>query len=128
MKEMNGTKKLLVVSKKGFLSMYGLTILPLVLTIASVLLFNIKHQWNALNLNQTIHMCEIYAIQLVKDELLAYEESDKQIQYLGYDIEIQYEDITAYIKIKKDENMYLHSCLIWDDIENVVVDYTYLYN
>ena len=53
---------------------------------------------------------------------------DKQIQYLGYDIEIHYEDITAYIKIKKDENMYLHSCLIWDDIENVVVDYTYLNN
>ena len=38
-KEINGIKKLLAVNKKGFLSMYALTILPVILVIISTLTY-----------------------------------------------------------------------------------------
>ena len=46
-KEINGIKKLLAVNKKGFLSMYALTILPVILVIISTLTYTIdKHVEN----------------------------------------------------------------------------------
>lgn len=126
MKEKNGIKRSLDVSKKGFLSIYALTILPLVLTVSSVFIFIMQSQINALQMKQSLHLCEIYAIQVVKNELINYEEENKVISYDQYEVEIEYEDIKAYIKIKEQGIVQIYSLLVWDDIENVVVKYEYL--
>ena len=124
-KEINGIKKLLAVNKKGFLSMYALTILPVILVIISTLTYTIDKHVENQKINNSLHLCEIYTINYVKKALYTYQEEDVELLYDGYKIKLLYEDIICFITILKEDEIVLKSILEWDDIENVVVSYTY---
>lgn len=118
--------KSLDVNKNGFMSVYGLCILQVVLLFSSVYTNILKYELKNIHINEDIHYVELYAIQTVKKELLAYEEKDQTLTYLGFDILLDYEDITCYITIIKNGCIVLSSCLEWDDINNNVVNYGYV--
>lgn len=118
-------KRLSAVKNKAFLSIYGLTLMPLVLLFVSTIAYSIQLEIKNESLDPSLHLCELYAIQYVKNALYTYTEEDEMISYNKYNIHLDYEDITCYIQIEKEGIVYIQSCLQWDDIENVVVSYTY---
>lgn len=112
-------------NKKGFIAIYGVLLLNMLLPFTLMLLEKVKiayiyHQEN------TIDFVEIHVIDKVKKDLLAYEEEDEQFSYLGYDVDLQYEDITCHILIYDKNEIVISSVLVFDDIEEEFVSYTYL--
>lgn len=117
---------LLAVNNKGFFTLYGLILLQIILVFTSAVLISMKGTIHVLKSDNTLDCVELYAINKAKLDLLNYEEEEESIAYLGYEIEFVYDDITCYITIKKDEQIKISSCLEWDDVENVVTNYSYI--
>lgn len=100
--------------------------MQLVLSFVSMISFRFFANASVIRKDNTLNCVEIYAIHKAKTDLLNYEEEEEEVVYLGYDIYFEYDDITCYLRIEKGGDIVLNSCLEWDDIDNVVVDYTYL--
>lgn len=85
-----------------------------------------KSTIHVLKSDNTLSCVEIYAINKAKIDLLNYEEEEENVEYLGHEIELIYDDITCFITIKKDGQVKISSCLEWDDVDNVVTNYSYI--
>lgn len=112
-------------NNKGFITIYGVLLLNLLLPFTMMILESVKTSY-LYHQDHTIDFVEIHTINKVKKDLLNYEEENEEYTYLGYDINLQYDDITCYILISKESGVKLSSVLVYDDIEEEVVSYTYL--
>ena len=124
-KERNGILPFLGVSKKGMFTMYALILLQFILIYFTVFYDRITFQMKFRN-NTTLHYCELYAINFVKNEFINYDESDKMISYEEYNVDLDYEGITCTLSFYNENVLIFQSYLEWDDIENVICDYAYL--
>ncbi|NBK99681.1 MAG: hypothetical protein EOM50_17045 [Erysipelotrichia bacterium] len=111
-------------NKKGFISIYGALLLSISLSFSAMLLTMVKTSY-LYHQDRTLTFVELKVIHKIKQDLLNYEESDEQFTYMNYDISLHYEDITCYIQINKQQVPQLKAKLVFDDIEEVVVSYTY---
>lgn len=112
-------------NNKGFITIYGILLLNLVLPFSSMLIECLKTTY-LYHQDNVVDYAEIHTINKVKKDLLAYEESDETFSYLDYDIDLRYEDITCYIKIYKQEKLIINAVLVFDDIEEEIESYTYI--
>lgn len=112
-------------NNKGFIAIYGIYLLNLVLPFSMMLIECLKTSY-LYHQDNTIDFVEIHTINKVKKDLLAYEESDETFSYLDYDVELNYEDITCYIKISKQAKLMINAVLEFDDIEEEIRSYTYI--
>lgn len=112
-------------NKKGFITIYGVFLLNLLLPFNLMILESVKTSY-LYHKDHTIDFVEIHTINKVKKDLLNYEEENEQYTYLGYDVNLQYDDITCYILISDKNEIKIASILVFDDIEEEVVSYTYL--
>lgn len=112
-------------NNKGFITIYGVFLLNLLLPFTMMILEDVKTSY-LYHQDHTIDFVEIHVINKVKTDLLNYEEEDEKYTYLSYDIDLHYDDITCYILISFNNEVKLSSVLVFDDIEEEVVSYTYL--
>lgn len=107
---------------KGYVSIYGILILALVLSFTSY--FYVSIQSVAIQ-NTDFQMAEFYTILYIKHAYMEYEEEDVTLTYEDFDIEITYEDMIATAKISKDDKT-LSFQLEFDDIEECVSSFEYV--
>lgn len=112
-------------NKQGFITIYGIMLLNLILPFSMMLIEQAKTSY-LYHQDRTLDFVEIQAINKVKRELLAYEEENQTYSFLDYEIALVYEDITCYIHIYQDATLLLSSILEFDDINEEVVSYTYV--
>lgn len=112
-------------NNKGFITIYGVFLLNLLLPFTTMIIEKVKTSY-LYHQDHTIDFVEIHSIHKVKNDLLNYEEENEEFTYLGYDVDLQYDDITCYILISDKTGIKLSSVLVFDDIEEEVVSYTYL--
>lgn len=113
-------------NKKGFVTIYGLVVMQIVLSFTSYLTFVLKSYAKSYKLEKDLHYTEIYTIQKVKTDLYEYEEQNGTFMYEGYKIHLTYDDITCYIQIYENGVCKINSVLEYDDIDCYIVSYKYV--
>lgn len=124
--EINIKKKpCLAASNKGFLSIYALMLLSLSLTFITLIQSKYTTAMLLKKDKREGELVELYAIHYVKTALKEYEEKDETITYRNHEIQITYEDITAFIVYKL--NGVTHKIVVeYDDICDCIMNIAYI--
>lgn len=112
-------------NKQGFISIYAVLLLQSTMLFSFMIIERVKTAYMTHH-QDNLDFVEIQAIQKVKRDLLAYEEEDETYTFLNYEIQLTYDDITCYIMIKSKKGVLLSTKLEFDDIEEEIINYTYL--
>ena len=112
-------------SQKAFLTIFAMLYLNAILLSCSVMLCIAKNYALAKQ-EDTLDYVELAAIHKVVIDLENYEEEDETYDYLNYTVNLDYDDITCIITIKKNNEVVLKSKLVYDDIDLEVDSYAYL--
>lgn len=113
-------------NKKGFITIYGLIVMQVVLAFSSYLIYTLQSYAKSYTYDKKLHYTELYTIQKVKTDFYNYEEENEEYDYLGYRVHLTYDDITCFIHIYQNGEEKISSKLVYDDIECFIVSYEYV--
>lgn len=116
-------KESLAVSKKGFVSIYGVIILNLCLSFVFMLTQRIKAQ---VIQNENLSYAELYSIKKVKENIANEDKKDGNLGFLDYQITLKYDHNNCHIVIMEDGKIVLESALLYDELNNCIVSYEYI--
>lgn len=119
-------KRFLVVNNRGFITIYGIILLNAVLVFEGMLINKMNAMSYYKQNNIDLWYAELYVIHTVKEELLNYEEEDREFTYLDFTIQLEYDDIVCIYTIEKNGIVLLRARLEFDDINEEYVSYEYL--
>lgn len=113
-------------NNRGFITIYGIILLNAVLVFEGMLINKMNAMSYYKQNNIDLWYAELYVIHTVKEELLNYEEEDREFTYLDFTIQLEYDDIVCIYTIEKNGIVLLRARLEFDDINEEYVSYEYL--
>ena len=118
-------KNALLPATKGWVSLYALVLLNLVIALLMLQTAKLNSYVRRLKVKSELEEVEIFTIRKIKSDYYNYEESDCTLSYKQMSIDIDYEGMEANATITTPDST-IKFRVTYDDIDENITDFAYL--